>query len=68
MSQGTEPVEVHAVEDVDRETHHMLLLFALPVMLTRCSYRYAKNSVSFFSVVAHCSTPRCLEWPAPRLQ
>ena len=66
MGQGTEPVEVQAVEGVGRETHHMLLLFALPVMRTR-SYRYAKNSVSFFSVVAHCSTPRYLEWPVSRL-
>jgi hypothetical protein len=52
MGQGTEPVEVHAIEGIDRETHHTLLLFALPVVRTR-SYRYAKNPVSLFSVVAH---------------
>ncbi len=63
MGQGAEPVEVHAIEGIDREPHHTLLLFALPVTRTR-SYRYAKNSVSFFSVVAHYSTPRYLELPA----
>jgi hypothetical protein len=66
MGQGTEPVEVHAVEGVDRETHHTLLLFALPAVRVR-SYGYAKNSVSFFSVVAHCSTPRFLELPVSQL-
>jgi len=55
MGQGTEPVEVHAIEGINRKPHHTLLLFALPVMRTR-SYRYAKNPVSFFPVVAHCST------------
>jgi hypothetical protein len=44
----------------------MLLLFALPAVPVR-SYRYAKNSVSFFSVVAHCSTPRFLELPVSQL-
>jgi len=52
MDQGTEPVKVHAFEGVGRETHHTLLFFALLVMRAR-SYRYAENSVSFFSVVAH---------------
>jgi hypothetical protein len=66
MGQGTEPVEVHAVEGADRKTHHTLLLFALPVVRTR-SYRYAKNSVSFFSVVAHCSTSRFLKLPVSQL-
>jgi hypothetical protein len=66
MGQGTEPVEVHAVEGVDRETHHTLLLFALPAVRVR-SYGYAKNSGSFFSVVAHCSTPRFLELPVSQL-
>ena len=66
MGQGTEPVEVHAVEDIDREPHYTLLLFALPIMWTR-SYRYAKNPVSFFSVVAHYSTPRYLGLPVSRL-
>jgi hypothetical protein len=75
MGQGTEPVEVHAVEGVDRETHDTLPLFALPVVRIR-SYRYAKNSVTFFSVVAHCSTScsttscstsRFLELPVSRL-
>ncbi len=66
MGQGTEPVEVHAVEGADRKTHHTLLLFALPVVRMR-SYRYAKNSVSFFSVVAHRSTSRFLELPVSRL-
>ncbi len=55
MGQGTEPVEVHAIEGIDRKPHHTLLLFALPVMRTR-SYRYAKNPVSFFPVVTYCST------------
>jgi len=64
MDQGTEPVEVQAVEGVGGETHHALLLFALSVMRAR-SYRYAEKSVSFFSVVAHCSTPRFLELPVP---
>jgi hypothetical protein len=66
MGQGTEPVEVHAVEGVDRETHDTLPLFALPAVRIR-SYRYAQNSVTFFSVVAHsstsCSTSRFLELP-----
>jgi hypothetical protein len=66
MGQGTEPVKVHAVEGVDRETHDTLPLFALPVVEIR-SYRYAKNSVTFFSVVAHCSTSRFLELPVSRL-
>jgi hypothetical protein len=66
MGQGTEPIEVHAVEGVDRETHDTLPLFALPVVWIR-SYRYAKNSVTFFSVVAHCSTSRFLELPVSRL-
>jgi hypothetical protein len=66
MGQGTEPVEIHAVEGVDRETHDTLPLFALPVVWIR-SYRYAKNSVTFFSVVAHCSTSRFLELPVSRL-
>jgi hypothetical protein len=52
MDQGTEPVKVHAFEGVGRETHHTLLFFALLVMRAR-SYRYAENSVSFFSVAAH---------------
>jgi hypothetical protein len=62
MGQGTEPVEVHAIEDIDREPHYTLLFFALPIMRTR-SHRYAKNPVSLFSVVAQCSTPRHLELP-----
>ena len=66
MGQGTEPIEVHAIEGIDRETHHTLLLFALPVMRTR-SYRYAKNPVSLFSVVAHYSTPGYLALPVARL-
>ena len=66
MGQGTEPVKVHAVQGVDRETHDTLPLFALPVVRIR-SYRYAKNSVTFFSVVAHCSTSRFLELPVSRL-
>lgn len=66
MGQGAEFVKVHAVEGVGRETHHTLLLFALPVTLIR-SYRYTKNSVSFFSVVAHCPTSSFLELPVPRI-
>ena len=66
MGQGTEPIEVHAIEGIDRETHHTLLLFALPVIRAR-SYRYAKNPVSLFSVVAHCSTPGYLALPVARL-
>jgi len=66
MGQGTEPIEVHAIEGIDRETHHTLLLFALPVIRAR-SYRYAKNPVSLCSVVAHCSTPGYLALPVARL-
>jgi len=66
MDQGTEPVKVHAFEGVGRETHHTLLFFALLVMRAG-SYRYAENSVSFFPVAAHCSTPRYLELPVSRL-
>ncbi len=60
MGQGTEPVEVQTVEGVGGETHHTLLLFVLPVIRSR-SYRSPENSISFFSVVAHCSTPRFLD-------
>ena len=66
MGQGTEPIEVHAIEGTDRETHYALLLFALPVMRTR-SYRYAKNPVSLFSVLAHYHTPGYLALPVARL-
>jgi hypothetical protein len=66
MGQEREPVEVHVFEQVGRQTHHMLLLFALPAARTR-SHRQAENPVSFLSVAAHNSTPRFLEPPVPRL-
>jgi len=52
MGQWSEPVAVSGAEQINRETHHALRLFALSGVRI-CPDRYAKDPVWFVSITGH---------------